>query len=399
MSTDNNGSATPVISQFISKTTVYHGIGSTELTGAEAAKNDITKAMIVTDRGVRNAGLLENVGKSLAESNIRYDIFDEVEEDADVNVTHKIASLIKESGLNGIVVVGGGSPICAAKGAALEVTNGVADVRALEGWNVAKIPPLPVICLPTTAGSGSDVSPGFPVLDYENQRHFGIGGELVPPRVSILDPLLLKTCPRWPMTFATIDALTHAMEALWSNRSTPLTDALAFEAIKIMMNNLKEATLGDDMEAKLNQQLGCTLAMIAGENAGLGIVHVLGGICFNLKGPHGYKCGVFLPHAMEFNMPGCESKLARMETLLDETGHGKTTADLAGSFLRRIKKLFIDLDFPRKFKDADFSRDWIPGFIKEARSFTPPFLEFNIREVTDADIERICELSLTDWAL
>ena len=95
MSSDTIGSAAQVISQFISKTIVYHGIGSTALTGAEAAKHDITKSLIVTDRGVRNAGLLESVGESLSQSNISYDIFDEVEEDADVNIMHKIASIIK----------------------------------------------------------------------------------------------------------------------------------------------------------------------------------------------------------------------------------------------------------------------------------------------------------------
>ncbi len=399
MSQAKIGLVTQGTSQFIFKTVVYHGIGSTELTGGEAVKQGISKALIVTDNGVRQAGLLEVVQNSLSKSKVDYEVFDEVQENADVNVIHRISLRIKKSVCNGIVVVGGGSPICAAKGAALEVTNNVKDIRALEGWNKAKVPPLPIVCLPTTAGSGSDVSPGFPVLDYEYQREFGIGGEYVSPRVSILDPLLLKTCPRWPMTFGGIDALTHAVEALWSTRSTPLTDTLAFGAIKIIMTNLKEATLTDDIEAKLNQQLGCTLAMVAGENAGLGIIHGLGGVCFSLKGPHGYKCGIFLPHAIEFNMLVCQQKFAEMAIILGEKSQYKTISELASLFLRRVKLLLIDLDFPRKFEPANLSREQIPEVIKEARRFSPPFLEYNLRKVTDEDIAGMCEASLEDWEL
>ena len=321
------------IAQFVSKTTVYHGAGSIKLTGDEVAKLGISKVMIITDHGVRNAGLLEPVINSLSASNIAYEIFDEVEEDADVNMVHKITLRIKETDCKGMVVVGGGSPTCAAKGAALEVTNKVQSVRELEGWNTAKVPPLPVICLPTTAGSGSDVSPGFPILDHEFQRHFGIGGELVSPCVSILDPLLLKTCPHSAMIYAGIDALTHPIEALWSTKSTIFTDAMAYESIRIIMQNLREATLSDNLEARLNQQLGCTLGMIAGENAGLGLLHVIGGVCFSLKGPHGYKCGVFLPHVMEFNLPLCEDKFAKMAVILGESPLSKTTHELASLFI------------------------------------------------------------------
>ena len=263
------------IPRFMLKTMVYYGAGSTELTGDEVAKLGILKAMIVTDHGVRQAGLVKAVEDSLSKSRIKYDVFDEVQEDADVNVIHKVALRIKEAGCNGVVVVGGGSPLCAGKGAAVEVTNNVKDTRELEGWNKAKIPPLPVVCLPTTAGSGSDVANGFPIVDYENKRHFGISGENISPPVSILDPLLLKTCPRLPMIYAGVDALSHALEAFWGINANPLTDSLAYEAIRLIMTNLKEATLTDNIEAKMNQHIGSTLAMLTAGHAGLGIVHAI----------------------------------------------------------------------------------------------------------------------------
>jgi alcohol dehydrogenase len=399
MSQNSTGFGSIETCQFIFKTVVHYGIGSSELTGAEAIKQGISKAMIVTDRGVRKAGLLESVERSLSKNNIGYEVFDEVGEDADVNVIHKITVNIKETGCNGIVVVGGGSPICAAKGAALEATNKVSDVRALGGWNKAAVPPLPVICLPTTAGSGSDVSYAFPVVDLENRRHFGISGDHVSPRASILDPLLLKTCPRLPMIFAGVDALIHALEAVWSSKGTPLTDALAFEAVRLVMTNLREATFTDNLEAKLNQQIGCTLAMVAGENAVLGMVHSFGGVSFSLKGSHGYKCGVFLPHAIEFNMPVCEQKFAQLAVMLGEQTQDKTVPELARLFLRRVKLFLIDLDFPRKLGSENLSREQIMEFIKEASAANPFFMKNNLRKVTDEDIARLCRASLQDWDL
>jgi alcohol dehydrogenase len=388
-----------MISQYMFKTIVYYGIGSTGLTGAEAVKAGISKAMIVTDRGVSQAGLLKAVEDSLVKSNVKYDIFDTVQEDADVAVIHKITLQIKATGCNGIIVVGGGSPICAAKGAALEATNAVDDVRSLAGWNKAGVPPLPLICLPTTAGSGSDVSHSFPVFDPEHHGHFGIGGEQVSPRVSILDPLLLATCPHRQMIFGGIDALSHAVEALWSAYATPYTDALAYESISLIMNNLREATYTDNMEAKLNQQIGCTMAMNVGDNSKLGIIHGITGAYINLTGPHGYKCGVLLPHAIEFNMPVCEKKFAKMAVILGETSHHKTTTELAHLFLRRVKQLLLDIGFPKKFDPANLPPDRLPALLKEVRMHPHSFIDFNLRKVTDEDLVTIFEASIKEWEI
>ncbi len=241
---------------------VHYGAGSTEMVGGEAAKLGISKAIIITDRGVRGAGLLKGVEDSLSKSGIKYDVFDEVQEDPDVKIIHKATLKIKEAGCNGVVVVGGGSPLCAGKGAAVEATNNVKDTRELEGWNAAKIPSLPVVCLPTTAGSGSDIANGFPIVDYENKRHFGISGMNMAPAVSILDPLLLKSCPHLPMLYAGVDALSHALEALWGANAGPLTDSLAYESIWLIMTNLKKAVISRDIEAMTNQHVGSTLGML-----------------------------------------------------------------------------------------------------------------------------------------
>jgi alcohol dehydrogenase class IV len=386
------------ISQFTVRTRIIHGAGSTRLIGSEATGLGITRAIVVTDQGVRNAGLLEPVIKSLTKNKITHEIFDKVPEDADVTVIHRITVGIKKAGCNGIIVVGGGSPICAAKGAALEVTNKVKTVRELEGRNVAKVMPLPVVCLPTTAGSGSDVSAGFPILDHAAKRHFGISGDMVAPRVSILDPEVLKTCPHSPMIYAGIDALCHPLETLWSKMSTPFAEALAFEAINLIMNNLKDAVLTDNREAKLNQQIGCSLGMIAGDIGNMGLVHGLAGVVFSLKGPHGYKCGVLLPHAMEFNLPYCEEKFARAAIMIGESSE-VPNKKLARLFINRVKELLVAIDFPKRFAKSDLKRADIPEVIQEARRTSPSFLDFNIRTVTDENAASIIEAAMKDWQL
>ena len=167
----------------------------------------------------------------------------------------------------------------------------------------------------------------------------------------------------------------------------------------MMMANLREATLTDNMEAKMNQQLGCTLGIVAGSNASFGIVHAIGSVNFNLKGPHGYKCGVLLPHAMEFNMPVCKQKFAQLATILGEVPYQKTTSELANCFVRQVKQLLIELDFPSKFGPENLSKDKIPELLKEVKRNSPPFQDFNLRNVTDHDIVRLCEHALKGWEL
>lgn len=179
---------------FMCRTKVVHGPGSAALAGDEVSRLGVRRALLVTDRGIRKAGLLEKAEESLAAHGVSWDVFDQVEEDADVETMHLGALRVKEAGCDGVIVVGGGSPICAGKGIALEATNG-RKIRELEDRNQYRVPPLPVVCLPTTAGSGSDVSAAFVVHDASEERVYAVGGDHIQPSVTILDPFLLRSCP------------------------------------------------------------------------------------------------------------------------------------------------------------------------------------------------------------
>lgn len=380
---------------FLCKTKVVHGPGSAALLGEEAARLGIKRALLVTDAGVRKAGLLEGAEASLAAQGVTREVFDQVAEDAEVEAMHLGALQAREAGCDGVVVVGGGSPICAGKGIALEVTNGQ-KVREYEGRNQYRVPPLPVVCLPTTAGSGSDVSAAFVVHDAAQERVYAVAGDHVQPLVSILDPLLLRTCPPRQMVVSGLDALSHAIEALWTKKGTPLTDAIAYEAIRLIMGNLRKAALTDDLEAKNLQHLASTMANMACGNASLGLVHGMT-MYYRLKLPHGYQNGVLLPYVMEFNLPACEEKLARMVLALGEPPNGKGPRQLARAALRHLREFYLDLSFPRKFDQKEFPAQEIPQMVETALG--NGFIQDNIRKSTEKDLTDLYEASLRGWEL
>ncbi|MDP2661912.1 MAG: iron-containing alcohol dehydrogenase [Dehalococcoidia bacterium] len=378
---------------FMCRTKVVHGPGSAALVGEEASRLGIQRALLVTDRGIRKAGLLEKVEESLAAGGVPWEVFDQVQEDAEVETMHLGAVQARESGCDGVVVVGGGSPICAGKGIALEVTNGQ-KVREYEGRNRYAAPPLPVICVPTTAGSGSDVSAAFVVHDAAQERVYSVGGDHVQPSVSILDPELLRTCPPRQMVLSGLDALTHAVEALWTRKGTPLTDAIAYQAIQVIVGNLKRAAFTDDMESKNLQHLASSMANIACGNASLGLVHGMT-MYYRLKLPHGHQNGVLLPYVMEFNLPACEAKLARMALVLGETADDKRPRQLARAALRLLKELYVDLGFPQKFDSNEFPAGEIPQMV--AVALKNGFIQDNIRKTTEKDLTALYEASLRGW--
>jgi len=380
---------------FISPTKIHHGYGSTSLTGSISSSLGITTALIVTDRGVVNAGLLEGILRSLAEKEIHCAVFDDVEEDPDVETVQRGVSKLKRTNANGVIAVGGGSPICAAKGVALVATNG-GEIIQYEGPDRYSSPPLPVVAIPTTAGSGSDVSRWFVLHSKNEQRTFVVGGDACFPRASILDPLLLATLPKWQFIVSGVDALTHAVEALWTENANPLTDAIAFESIALIMGNLPRAALTGDMEAKSRVHLAASMANIACGNAGLGIVHAMT-LNYAIRLPHGLQNGILLPYAMEYNLPACVAKLARMAVVIGEQTSGLTDPELAARAIYRVKRLFVELGFPAKFQESDVRRELIPAMARY--SAEQVHAKLNIRRTDENEIASLFHRSLEGWTL
>lgn len=196
---------------FCLPTKVIHGPGSCQETGTQLKMLGATRVLVVTDKGVKGAGLVDGVLESLKKSGVTSVVFDEVEEDPGGTTVAKGAELASKEKCDGIVAVGGGSPISAARGIGVVVTNG-GRIKDYVGLNKAQKPPLPLIAIPTTAGSGTEVSQFIVLKDEELHTKMVAGSPTFFPRVAILDPLLLAKLPFQQFVVSGVDALCHAID-------------------------------------------------------------------------------------------------------------------------------------------------------------------------------------------
>ena len=397
---------------FYLPTKLVHGVGSTQETGKEFTGLGSGKALIVTDKGVRAAGLVAGVADSLAKSGVPHVIFDEVKEDPDGADVGRGAQIAIDEKCDGIVVVGGGSPICAGRGIGVVAANG-GRIRDYAGLNKASRPPLPLIAIPTTAGAGAEVSQFIVLKDEDTHTKMVVGSPLYFPKVAILDPLLLRGLSFSQAVVSGVDALSHAIEAYFTAMTTPITDAWALQAITMMYENLRPAAASDDLAAKEACLIGSSLANMACGNARLGLTHAM---TIPIEGmfnvPHGIAIGVLLPHVMEFNLTASYSRFASLARSLGEADRGQSVEDLASRSVTAVKRLLIDLGFPRKYVGSQVDPKSIPkmaqmimcglyGVYDPNKEYPPNAIvpSVNIRKATVTDVIRLYERCFEEWQL
>lgn len=343
--------------QFFHATKVVFGAGTVGSVGEEAALLGASKVLIVTDGFLAKSSILEKVKDSLESANIQYAIYSHVKpnpRDGDCVIA---AELAKKEKADIIIGLGGGSSMDQAKATAALVTNG-GTCKDWDGIDLEK-KMLPVICIPTTAGTGSEVT--FVAVITDTERHFKMSVfdplKLVP-SVAIADPELTLTLPSSLTASTGIDAITHAIEAYTCKVSQPITDGLALQAIKLLSQNIVAAVEdGSNLETRSNMMIGSLMAGIAFINANVGAVHA---ISETIGGwydtPHGIGNSIFLPYVMEYNLEGNEEKFADVAIALGIESTGKTKKDLAEAAVGKIKALNDMVKIP-KLKDL--------GYIKE----------------------------------
>ena len=293
-------------------TIIEYGVGAAKRLADVIKNENFRNLLLVTDEGVLRSGLLKQVTDALDAHGLKWDVFDRVEPNPkDYNVEAGTETA-KRFGADCLVAVGGGSPIDCAKAIAVVTRQGGA-VRGYEGPGKISPDVLPLIAIPTTAGTGSEVTFSSVITDSSEKFKFSIKDPIIAPRVALVDPEMTLTMPPALTASTGMDALTHAIEAFTAKAAEPLADAAALYAIELIAAHLKSAvTDGDNLEARAGMLLGSVLAGIAFSHSDVAAVHcvaeALGG---RYDAAHGVCNAVVLPAVMEYNMEYCKAQYAR----------------------------------------------------------------------------------------
>jgi alcohol dehydrogenase class IV len=292
-----------------------------------------------------------------------------------------------------ILGVGGGSSMDIASAVSVMCTN-PGTVRYYLGVNLVKNPGIPTILIPTTAGTGAEVTPNAILTDVEAKLKKAIVSPYIFPRVAIVDPLLSVSMPPQVTSSSGIDALTHAIESYTSNKATLLTDLFAKEAIILIGRSLRTAVAnGNNLQARYDMSIGSLYAGIALANAGVTAVHALAPLGGQFKVAHGIANGLLLPYVMEFNVLGDIPKFAQIVGFLGERVEHLSLLEQAYHAAKAVRGIYKDLKIPQSLTELKVSKEAIPEMAKAAMNVTR-LMGNNPREMTVEDVERIYEKAL-----
>lgn len=334
------------------------GVGSIKDLPNELMPFKLSKALIVTDKNMITLGYVENVEKVLKALFINYDIFDGVihsnptvsfVEDGLAYFPNKLNLLKRDYDF--LISIGGGTNHDCAKAIATVATNG-GSIIDYEGWNKVTKPMLPTICINTTGGSGAEVTMFAVITDNSRKLKMILGSPMMVPSISVNDPMFVASMPKELTAGVGFDVITHSIEAYVATESSPITDAIALDALRIAWEYLPRVyENGNDLEAREKMMYASMMAGISLNNAGLGFVHSmshqLGGF-YNEY--HGNYDAILLPHVLEFNAVSIpEERILKMAEAMGTRAGSKAQA--LDKLITHLENLRSDLEMPKSLKD------------------------------------------------
>lgn len=378
------------------------GRGASRQLGRLAIERGLKRVLIVTDRILVQAGIVEHVVRALASTDVSAVVFDEGEAEPAIELAERAAALARDCQPQGILGLGGGSNMDLAKIVAVLHAHG-GSPRDYFGFHRVPGPVAPLVCVPTTAGTGSEVSHAAVLTDAQNQLKVSTLSQHLRPALAVVDPELTYSCPPKVTADSGIDALTHAIEACTAvdydrlpigadeefayEGRYPLGDCLADKAIELVGQHLLTAVREPrHVEAREGMALAATLAGLAFSNCAVALVH---GLEYPLGGAlhvsHGAGNGLLLPHVMRFNLPGREATFARIARLLGEDTTGLSTAAAAELAIVAVDRLRQAIGVPGRIRDLGGTADQLPTFASKAFAIKR-LLTMNPREASEADL-------------
>ncbi len=356
-----------------------------------------TKVFVVVDPGLQAAGLVERITAPLAEAGIPFEVYDEVAPEPGLKLADNGAKQAKKSKCDCVVGAGGGSAMDVAKAVSILLTNG-GKAEDYLGLGKIKKPGAPKIMIPTTAGTGAEVTFTAVFINEKTKSKGGMNGDPLYPDVALLDPTLTLSMPQHITATTGVDALTHALEAYVSTQAHPISDMYALEAIDLISSNLGKAYAnGFNLEARSNMLMGSLLAGKALATAGVGLVHAMAypmGGMFNI--PHGLANAVLLPYVMEYNIIGNPEKFAALAEVMGQNVEELPLREAAFAAVDAVYHLNREIGIPASLKELRIPAKKIPEMARIALTVTRP-VENNPRKPTLEDVIKVYETAMEGW--
>ena len=371
--------------------TTYFGEYARKEIITEIKKRKYNKALVVTDAMLVQCGVAEKIENVLKDGGISYEIDDEVKPNPTIDNVHTGLDKLKASGADFIIAVGGGSVIDTAKAVAVIANNpDNYDVVSLEGVDKSKNPPMPIIAVPTTAGTGSETTMDYVITNTEQKRKMACMDSMVVPVVAILDTDIMASLPL-KMTAATaMDALTHAVESYLSKGAFDFSEMLSLKAVSLISANfLKVIKNLNDLDARKALAMAQYLAGMSFTNVGLGIVHSMAHpLSAFYDVPHGVANALILPYVLKFNSVACEDKMITLAKAFDPEFDERYGSEAATERCVELINTFNSVaGLPHKLKEINVNKEDIDALAREALNdaATPD----NRREVNIEDFKKL----------
>ncbi len=371
---------------------IVFGVGTVQQSGEEVVRLGVRRALVVTDGGLVKTEIPGIVTKSLDTAGVKWTLFGDVEPNPSIETVEKGAGLYKESACHGIVAVGGGSPIDAAKAIGILVTSGGPMRDYFSGKQVERPLP-PLVAIPTTCGTGSEATQFSVITDTERHFKLGIGSPFNLPKVAIVDPGLLVGLPAAMVASTGMDALCHAIESYTSQIAQPVSDALNLRAIELIARHLRRAVANSNLRDLAGLAMASLLAGMGFNNTRTTLVHAMShAVTGHARVPHGVANAILLPHVLEFNLIGHPEKHADIAAALGEDVDELSTMEAARLAVGAVQELESDIGIPDSLRAVGVTEDLLDRMADDAMKSGG--IALNVRRPSRDDVLRLYRAAL-----
>ena len=368
--------------------TSYHGEGAIDAIAAEMAAKGLKKPIVFSDPDLVKFGVTKKVTDILDKAQIKYELFTEIQPNPTIENVKAGVKAAKKAKADSIIAIGGGSSMDTAKAVGIIITNPkFADVRSLEGLSPTTKPCLPILAVPTTAGTAAEVTINYVITDVEKKRKFVCVDPHDIPVVAFVDPAMMASMPPRLTAFTGMDALTHAIEGYITKGACPMTDMMHLEAIRLISANLRDA-VKNKPKGREGMALGQYIAGMGFSNVGLGVDHSMAhGLSALYNTPHGMACAILLSTAMKFNAPKTGKRYIEIAKAMGVKGVDKMDLKTAReAAIKAVEQLSRDVGIPADLKGILKKED--VDFLSES-AYADACRPGNPRECTVKDIKKL----------